>query len=79
MNYYYILMIKIPLWAQITGGKGRTILLANAGFFPLLTPVNPLGQRLLQPNHCKVQEHAAGESAELPGLILVQKRAPSTA
>lgn len=43
MNYFYILMIKIPLWACITGGKGKTILLTNAEFLPFLTPVNPLG------------------------------------
>lgn len=43
MNYLYIFIIKIPLCAQITGGKGRTILLAKAEFFPFLTPVNPSG------------------------------------
>lgn len=70
MNSFHILMTKIPLRAQNKGGEGRIVLLANAVFFPLLT---------LQPNRCKVQEHAAGEGAELLGITLTQEHALSTA
>lgn len=65
-NHFHIVMNKTPLWAQNMGGKGRTVVLANAGF-SLALHLESLGAATAAAKPLQGAEHAAGRALSFRG------------